>query len=235
LMLKKELYDHIDQTYHEIGCELGWSLLYGLFDNMWSPKYPLAFLGLNPAGRENFGSNLFSDTGSSYLYEDWGYGKGQSPLQLQVVELFKVLAQSFSSSVSHIDLLNYSLAANWIPFRSAKWVDLPNKNEALLFSRELWKKRLHKVPTSLYVVMSKIVFNEIRHLLVNVGYVQVVEYSKQIGWGRVTYQVVEFERSGHRAALIRLPHLSRYKIFSRKECMPAIKDVASISRQYLSA
>ncbi len=231
---KLDLYKKINQAYEDMGFQLGWSLLYGPFENMWSPKYPVAFFGLNPGGSNFNEPSICNDRGSSYLYEDWDWGEGLAPLQQQVVSLYKTLAHSLSSDISHVDLLNGSMASNFIPFRSKNWRDLDNKLEALDFSRKLWKKRVSEVPCSLYITISKIVFSEIDSLLHETGHIESADYlSKKVGWGNVTYQVNEYVIDKRRVALLRLPHLSTYKIFSREQCFPAIEHISTIAKEYL--
>lgn len=131
--------------------------------------------------------------------------------------------------------MNGSLAANFIPFRSKDWAGLEEKNIILEFSRALWRERLKAVPTTLYITISKVSFNEIRRILMESGY-QAAGNSiiDKVGWGNVTYQMDAFERVDHKSLLIRLPHLSRYRIFGRERSQIAINHFASVAAKYLS-
>jgi len=235
-MNREELTDLIEQKYQEWGYELGWSLLYGPFETMWNPRYPIAFFGLNPGGNEYVESSLSSEEGSSYLSERWGkHKKGEAPLQTQVTKMFEKIASCLGSPVQVSDLLNGCLTANFIPFRSADWDVLEHRSDALNFSRKLWSERIQKVPCNLYIAMAIPSFNEIGSLLIESGYRKSGDpVSKEVGWGAVRYQMVSYEKDGGKSLLVRLPHLSRYRIFGRKESEEAINEIASVSAEYLA-
>ncbi|TLS77580.1 hypothetical protein FE236_02950 [Mariprofundus erugo] len=231
---KYEIKELVDREYQKLECNLGWSMLYCPFENMWSPRYPIAFFGLNPAGNEYFEPSISYEKGSAYLCDEWGYKAGEAPLQKQVVELFKSIASSLHSPVPYADLLKGSFAANFVPFRSKDWGCFERKIEALEFSRALWRERVNVVPTNLYITMAKISFSEIASLLIAVGYHELENTTDKVGWGNVTYQMNAYEREGHKSLLIRLPHLSRYKIFGREESQMAINHISSVAAEYVT-
>jgi len=71
-MNKNNLFSDIESKYQELDYNLGWSLLYGRFENLYTPKSPLCFFGLNSTGSEHIKSNISNEKGSSYLLEEWG-------------------------------------------------------------------------------------------------------------------------------------------------------------------
>ena len=235
-MKRDELIELIEQKYQELGYELGWSLLYGPFETMWNPKYPIAFFGLNPAGNHFIKPSLSSEEGSSYLCECWGENeKGQAPLQIQVKKMFEMIASCLPSPVPVSDLLNGCLTANFTPFRSANWNVLEHRSDALNFSRKLWNERILKVPSNLYITMAIPSFNEINSLLIESGYRKSgYDISEKVGWGDVRYQMASYEKDGFKSLLIRVPHLSRYKIFNSMGCEKAINNITSLSAEYLT-
>ena len=106
---------------------------------------------------------------------------------------------------------------------------------AIEHMRLFWAMRLRQVHSNLYITISKLVFDELHHLLVEQGYHQIGrEHRAQIGWGRVTYQIRWYEREGKRSMLVRLPHLSTYKIFSNKKCEEQIAYIMSEAASVLS-
>lgn len=227
----------IREKYKLLGYKQGWTFLYGPFRNMWTPKYPVAFFGLNPGGSEVTDQELVSvEKGSAYRIENWGVDENsQSPLQQQLIDLYTRLAKEMNMGIHYDELMDESLMANLVPFRSKSWNGLREKETALLFSREFWRERIGMVPTALYVTMSKISFNEISKLLVECGYQEDVGKSvlTMVGWGKVTYQISEYHRNDIRTTVIRLPHLSRYKIFGREPSEPAINDIMSVAGKQL--
>tara|TARA_R110001583_G_scaffold195399_1_gene372689 strand:- start:1522 stop:2139 length:618 start_codon:yes stop_codon:yes gene_type:complete len=204
---------------------------------MLEPNYPVTFFGLNPGGSKWIKPAISNENGSSYLVENW-IGKegkeGKAPLQKKIQALYTVIASSFSYEVSCNDLLKYSLATNFVPFRSGSWNDLNGKRKsALEFSRNIWSERISQVPSSLYVTMSKVSFKEIDGILKEQGYSATNSVSPLVGWGRVKYQIVEYKSNNHQTAVIRLPHLSIYKIFGRAKSQDAIDHLAVICKKYL--
>lgn len=89
-------------------------------------------------------------------------------------------------------------------------------------ARQIWDERIKQVHCKLYIAISKIVFDELDSHLTKHGFQMVEKINEQIGWGRVRYQIQRYERGDQVSLLVRLPHLSTYKIFSRPACQPAM-------------
>lgn len=129
--------------------------------------------------------------------------------------------------VSYKQLMDGSLMTNYIPARSRNWHTLKGKDEWLEHARQIWDERIKQVHCKLYIAISKIVFDELDGHLTKHGFQMVDKINEQIGWGRVRYQIQRYERGDQVSLLVRLPHLSTYKIFSRAACQPAIDRIKS--------
>lgn len=236
-MNNEQLNKVIESEYRRLGYNLGWSLIYGPYETMWHPRYPVAFFGLNPGGAQFEKPQLSNEEGSSYICEEWGMDKGRAPLQIQVQNLFESLAKALGKGITGNELLHGSMSANLVPFRSATWRALPRHAEALDFSKSLWRDRIASVPCNLYITMSKVSFNSILQLLKKeVGFEPMgVGVTEPVGWGKAHYEIQDFTSKFGPIAVIRLPHLSRYKIFSSGNCESAIEKIASKASEALAA
>lgn len=222
---EQELYDRINTAYSELKYDLGWSFLYTPLRTLKRAKYPVCFFGLNPGGDNDYGASLSSEAGCAYRpeVEDWG----RQNLQRQIVRLYSELAKRCFPDLSVKELMDNSLAANLVPFRSPSWESLPRNKEALAFSKELWRPFFKDSPAVVYFSMGKVTYQAIKSMLVDVGFEQTEERSAKIGWGNILYQVSRFKRGEQVVMVVRLPHLSRYQIFSSQKCQPAIDDIMS--------
>ena len=59
------------------------------------------------------------------------------------------------------------------------------------------------------------------------GFVELEEKTAPTGWGSATFSMSRLERNGTGVLIVRLPHLSYYKIFSREQCKSAIDQFSS--------
>lgn len=106
----------------------GWSFMYVPENTL--PRARAVLVGLNPGGRQIDPPYHWDHRSgeNAYVDQDWnGQGPGANPLQRQVALMFDAVG------VHARDVF----AANFVPFRSPAWVDLPDKDGALSFARGL--------------------------------------------------------------------------------------------------
>ncbi|WP_338469200.1 hypothetical protein [Roseobacter fucihabitans] len=183
---------------------IGWRLLSSPVETL--SEAEVAFIGLNPGGRvEEAGHSRFATSaGSAYETESWGNAPpGQSALQRQVCALFRRLRVKPAAVLS----------GNLVPFRSASWAALPDKQEALLLGRSIWSNILNMAKPRLIVGMSREVDKQLCGILGIKHGIRV-----PIGWGKATGSRSEYD-SGF---LIGLPHLSRFPVINRSESEPGL-------------
>lgn len=216
---------HISSYYQESDAKWGWDLLFGPYINMCSPRYPVAFFGLNPGGPASENHQVSVEGKCAYYNEVWPpYPIGEAPLQKQLGIFYSMIADVIGVDVK--SLMDGSLMTNYIPARSPSWSKLPDQDEWIQCGRQIWSQRISKVHCKVYVAISCVVFNELHNHLVENGYKQVGDsVNERVNWWYARYQIHQFERDGNLSVLIRLPHLSSYKIFSRTACQPAIKRI----------
>lgn len=75
------------------------------------------------------------------------------------------------------------------------------------------------------VCIAVVAYQELKSILEKEGFLG-SEERENIGWGKTTYDLTELRKGEQTVILVRLPHLSTYKIFSRTNCEAAIKKIA---------
>jgi hypothetical protein len=208
----------IQKAYAELGHVLGYRFLLSSKNTFSSD---ILFLNLNPAGR-TIPPDHPSDsceTGPAHLTESWknGHAVGMSPLQIQVQRMFAELSKRIPGNRN---LINEALIAYFIPFRSPRIEDLHAKEKSISFAIELWSEILASVKPKLIICLGNDVYKNIRKLFPDTS----VIFNTNIGWnhgkgGGVTAQVCTYNNG---CRILKLPHLSTYKIFSRYESKPYI-------------
>lgn len=196
----------IENAYQVSNNTLGWRFLASPCKVL--SKANVAFIGLNPGGRElpKEHAQFCMDSGSAYLHESWaGFPAGKSPLQQQVLSLFQKL---------NVEPENV-LAGNLVPFRSPDWKSLENKRYSIEFGQKIWSEVLTAVNPRLVVTMGKEVFSSVSNLLgIQSDLVQYHDVSWQ---GRTIASA-----TNGRVQLVGLPHLSTYKIINRGKSKQAL-------------
>ena len=182
---------------------MGWRLLTCPIQNINTAK--VALITTNPGGA-TFEPPMFScKNGNAYAIEDWGFGTGQAPLQLQVQRLLQVIGEDLDSA----------LTGYFVPFRSPEWKSLRERTSSLKFGQSLWQQILPSGPVRTVIAFGK----EIASCLQEVLGAQ-PKARRPAGWGSQTIDEYAFGSEGR---LIVLPHLSRFKLFNRPESESAFR------------
>jgi hypothetical protein len=172
----------------------GWSFMYT--PEKFLDHAKIVLVGLNPAGRQTDEANRsWEHTGVNAYVEPWDEGKDLNRLQRQVGLLFEALG------VQPTEVF----AANFVPFRSPSWRELPNQKSALIFGRKMWTELLARTSARLFVSLGKQSGQELATLLsASLRESHDVELKPQT--------IDEYVALDGRTVLA-LPHLSRFSIF----------------------
>ena len=83
--------------------------------------------------------------------------------------------------------------------------------------------------------MSVVVFYELHEILRGLGNASIPggAKSERTGWGRTKYQIEKYIADDESILLIRIPHLSRYKLFNSEGCAKAIDDIMAEIKQHM--
>lgn len=214
------LVETIERFYEESGYELGWRFL-NCSKSVLSNDPKVAFITLNPGGKEIPKDHPWAscEEGSSYLNEIWGNApEGKSNLQVQIQLMFAKLVEKTSYRGSHEELIEESLAGYFVPFRSPRLADLANKKLAFEFGNNLWSKVLSGVNPQYFVCIDRESYKRLIPLIEETYNLPVSSHKKlDTGWGNYTAEIVEFGEDAEKR-LLRLPHLSTFKIFTSQKC-----------------
>ena len=190
------------------GNSLGWRLLSSPCDTMLKSK--IAFIGMNPGGDKDVKEHpkfCMPIGQSAYRDEIWDNNpKGESKLQKQVLELFKMLRCEPQEVLS----------GNFVPFRSSSWKELNNQQECLAFSRNIWREIFGLSKPNLIIVMGNEIFDELYNFL-NCNTLE----KFLVNWGNISSEKARFAGG----TLIRLPHLSRFTIMTKKDSHEALRQL----------
>ena len=233
-------YDSIRPDYQDIG----WVFLLSPKRTL-APSTKLMFVGINP------GSAPRSEISDDQLYEpsceggnafrhdvqQWAHAGPRH--QQEVEEMFKRLSNrlsSFGDGTSWEDLMDATLTSNFCPFRSpsGNWKDMPNKKEAIRFSYELWSEILLSLEPRVVICNGIVAFKYFCKLFKIQGFDKSKCPSFSTGWGIPPNDTKYYMSKGGAPYgaidIIGLPHLSRFKIFTREECKekmdPLLKHIA---------
>ena len=155
-------------------------------------------VGLNPGGSQIDPPNEWDYTAgtNAYIDESWrGLPAGAHPLQQQIGLMFAAAGLTPSEV----------FAANFTPFRSRSWADLPDREGALAFGRGLWREIVVRTPANLYLSLGKQAGEEVAALL-DARLVQ----RHDADWGA---QTIDEYRADNGQIVLAVPHLSRYRVF----------------------
>tara|TARA_B100001093_G_C26840805_1_gene1020446 strand:+ start:1147 stop:1770 length:624 start_codon:yes stop_codon:yes gene_type:complete len=167
----------------------------------------IAFISLNPGSKmpDEADMRLLSDErGNSYEVE---MHTTKSPITNQFLELCKLLNKNPS------DILTGTIC----PFRSKSWISLSReqRDAGLMLGKYFWHKTLDKI--NLLICVG----NDVAKNIISIS-----DFNKEkifnSGWGDI--KIIKYKDSKDRT-LIHLPHLSTFKLLSRKECIPVLKEV----------
>jgi hypothetical protein len=216
----EEAISQIERAYSDLGHSLGWRFLYSPISTL-SASTPFLLVGLNPGGREHHISENVEE-GNAYRLERWGKKNSFNPLQVQIGCLFEVLARKLGQA-SPDAFMDSTLTSNFCPFRSPSWEELHEQTKSIQFSRELWSRLLPQLSPSAIVCLGSEPFMHFRKVLLSLGGVEHHHQPKRTEWGDVTYTESHIKLQSRDVLMLRLPHLSTYKIFSRPECTAAVE------------
>ncbi len=213
-----EAVNRIEHGYEDFGHQLGWRFLYSPASTL-SENTKLMFSGINPGGA-HYGYPVPSvEEGNAYRVERWGSHGQPNGLQVQVRLLYENLADRLNQPVEV--LMDETLATNFCPFRSPSWDRLPKKAESVMFSKRLWSSAFEHISPRVIICLTSTPFDHFEEVLRQKGFGRTDSLKEPVGWGNVTYSSSRYESQYGNVLMIRLPHLSRYKIFGRPQSQHA--------------
>ena len=196
------------------------------------PFSKIAFIALNPGGDRiptDHGKES-CESGSAYRHEieHW-----KSPLQQQVRELFKQIAICLKSP-DYNSLMDHSLMAYYIPFRSPNYKKLNQKQESRDFAFALWSHIMKNISPNLIICIDKITFRDMHKILTNTKSLEPMNRSEMpTGWGNYKASINTYFAAKKHVVLVRFPHLSRFKIFDRPISKPRTEEIVTEMTKFM--
>lgn len=183
----------------------GYKLLYCPWETL--DRHRLVFLSLNPGARTPLGSDpaerLVSDErGNSYEFDRT---ISRSPMSEQFLRLCGFV------NVAPAEVLTGVMA----PFRSGNWEALTKRQReaSMAFGRRFWSRALQMSGSGAGIVVCSRAATKVVVSLLGAS----LEKELESGWG--TCRLRRF-RTGDGRLIVGLPHLSRFRLFSRTESEP---------------
>lgn len=222
-----ETIEEIEREYSRLGHQLGWRFLYSPASTL-SIDSRMLFVGDNPGGSTFVPPIRSVEEGNAYRVELWPGGRsgGPNPLQKQVCGLFKILSRKLDSQIQWHELMDQTLTSNFCPFRSPSWPP-EHKEESMAFSYRLWSRIFDNICPSVLICMSRdLSFKYFGRLLLAKGLVETERTQElPVEWGNYTYSQATYKLGDREVLMIRLPHLSRFKIFGRAKSQRAVEQL----------
>jgi hypothetical protein len=214
-----------------LGHKLSWRFLTTPAKTL-SPDTKITFIALNPGGNRipaDHGRES-CERGSAYIHESWR----SLALQQQVQALFREIAAAISVP-DYRSLMDASLMAYYIPFRSPSYGDLCNPKESRDFAFRLWSRLLEDISPRLILTMDRHTFTDIDRILA--GKPQTARADKErfeTGWGNYGVDVARYSVLGtNTVTLARFPHLSRFRIFDRPASEKHVRRIVNFMTEQL--
>jgi len=214
--LFQELVEDIKDEYCQTTNRLGWRFL-STSKTTLEKNNAILLITLNPGGYENREDHPSEscENGCAYLVESWHKNEpGMSILQKQIQHLFKGIAKNLKVENYEV-ILNSSLCAHFIPFRSPNIKALNEKNKCIDFSIKLWRKILLRIQFKVIICIDKETYKNMKKILIELLFYKSSESEFETGWGKINASILKFQKNNVIITLVRLPHLSRFSIFNR--------------------
>jgi len=214
----KGLQQEIKDKYDELGYSQGWRFLNCPEKNLVSNN-GIIIITLNPGVGNGIDykmhSEFSSEAGCSFYYEDW-----QSPVQDQFKKFLKLLFLEIQPNICYRSFINSVLIGYFIPFRSRKFKDLsPNKKKSIDFGIKIWRKIIeaNKDSVRLVVCIDNTTLRALKEIFSELN----IKEEKEIdplstGWGKYQANIFHYSYGNKNITLLKLPHLSRFRIFGRE-------------------
>lgn len=203
-----------------------------------APSSSVALITANPGGDSIPTDHPAAscEHGSAYVTERWGASApGRHKLQVQVQALFAELALTAGSGVEGgLDLLNRSLSAYFIPFRSARLAEIHRPVESRAFARSLWTELFQYIDPKVVVTIDRQTHRDLRCILQRTKHT-VISGSQELptGWGRYCATLDEYRTGTDKTMLLRLPHLSTFQLFTSVKWSESIRRIIGLAGQPL--
>lgn len=224
--------EKIEQFYRLHPTGMGWRFAYGPKSSLIS-DFPVWLIGINPGGSGPDKAEPSREDGNGYRLERWSDHGTANPLQTNVLRLFQMLGKSLEEPWEQ--LLDQCFTTNACPFRTSSVVHLkkilPTWQE---ISNRLWKPLLLRHRPHVIICIGEIPHRVMHDALTANGIHRVSRSQHPTGWGKYMWYEEHYRADEQKLALIRVPHLSRFTIFTREKCLPYTTAIPAVIAKILN-
>ena len=131
------------------------------------------------------------------------------------------------------DLLHRSLAAYFVPFRSPSFEALAQPQESLTFASQLWERVFETIDPKLVITIDQHTTDRLIRILSEklAGTPSTQQFP--IGWGNYNADLISFASGRAARSGLRLPHLSRFRVFGRRQSEPYLRRMVEVAVEHL--
>jgi hypothetical protein len=216
----------IEERYHANPTGMGWRFAYGPKGALTS-GFPVWLIGLNPGGRGPDKAEPSREDGNGYRLEGWSDSKGPNSLQRNVFQLFQSLGGHLNEPWEQ--LLDRCFTANACPFRSPSAQELNRLISGWLsFCNRIWAPILADHCPRAMVCLGDDSRKVMAGLCAAAGFKSVSSTKHPTGWGTISWSSERYQRDTQRITIVRVPHLSRFQIFTSEKCRPLSNAIPSL-------
>jgi hypothetical protein len=208
----------IGHEYSRLGHQLGWRFLCVPARNL-APSTSIALITANPGGNEIPEEHPVAscENGSAYVVECWGTSApGRHKLQVQIQNLFAEAASACDASPDGgLELLNSSLLAYFIPFRSRRLSELHQPQQSRVFARQLWTDLFRYIRPRLVITIDRETYRDVKSIIEDMTErTHLTRQELPTGWGQYTATIDRYKAGAETITALRLPHLSTFQLFT---------------------
>jgi hypothetical protein len=234
---EKEIQQRIEEVYLHYNFNEGWRFLNCYQKNL-KRNNGIMILTLNPASRKSIDYEnevRFSyESGFSNLAE-----RAISEVSPQLKKFLKNVHSQIHTAISIEKFINDVLVGYFIPIRSSSFKNLKNRKELITLGKELWTPILKANLDSLQLlaVIDKVTMKAVIEIFLIIGLIEIESKGMKLetGWGNYTADIKRFKFNDKTITLLRLPHLSRFKIFGREKSKDEINKMVKESVRYFTS
>ena len=143
-----------------------------------------------------------------------------------------MLAGAQGRGVAGDALLNKSLAAYFVPFRSPTFKSLDHSDRAMDFAAQLWTHIFEVIDPRLIITIDRGTTERLSSILSRKLDTRSVTQRFPIGWSTYKAEILAFD-SATKCRMVRFPHLSRFRVFGRPQSQANVDDIMRTVSNFL--
>ena len=214
----RQAIERIKAAYAELGYTLGWNFLYSPARTL-AHETKLMLVGINPGASQYYLPIESVEAGNGFRADILPFEGRGKVFQQEISCLFQRIVSKMNHVITWEALLDRTLTANFCPFRAANWGALPRRDQAVAFSRQLWRDLFQYLDPAVIVCYGGPAFQYFGEVLQAHGFALRERATEApTGWGATTYRVHLLNAGSRQLTLVGFPHFARFTVCTRAQC-----------------